>query len=461
MGEALQDILLTLLVIYSAIVLVYFVILNSTYLILLLLSTVEMIYQKRKPDFELCKEKACELAPSISILVPAYNEEETIKESISALRKLKYPNLEIVIVNDGSNDDTMSILKSNFKLIEVSRDVEEKISTQSVKSVFKSMMDDRILVLDKENGGKSDALNAGINYARTDLFTAIDADSLIERGALEGLVRPFLESESEVVGIGGIVRVANNCRIEDGEVIEARLPEKILPSIQVMEYIRAFLFGRSGWSKLNALPIVSGAFGLFKVDRVLEIGGYRNDMVGEDADLVLRLHKYMQDIEADYKITFKPDPVCWTQVPESLEILGKQRNRWQRGLIETITHEPQMICNPKYGWLGMASLPYFLIFEVLSPLIELIGPFVIVISWVMGWLGVGFAMLFLGLAVLYGLLLSLWSLLLEEFTVKRYEDPVDRIKLIEMAMLENFGYRQIHSYWRLRGSFDLLWSEKS
>lgn len=420
-----------------------------------------MIYERRKPNFGVCEDGACDLAPSISILVPAYNEKETIVESVSALRELNYPELEIIIVNDGSTDNTMANLKKNLKLIEVSRDVEENLNYQAVKKVYKSVMDDRILVIDKENGGKADALNAGLDYARTDLFMAVDADSLIEKGGLQNLVQTYMEKDSEIVGIGGIVRVANNCKIENGKVVEAHLPNKILPAIQVMEYIRAFLFGRSGWSKINALPIISGAFGLFETDRAIEVNGYRTDTVGEDSDLVVRLHKLMRDKNIDYKIAFKPSPVCWTQVPESLEILGRQRNRWERGLIETLTYNTKMIGNPKYGLLGLISLPHFFFFEMLGPVIELTGPFVILISFLMGWLDVSFALLFLGIAILYGLIISLWSLTLEEFTSKRYEEPMDRIKLIGTAILENFGYRQIHSYWRLKGIFDFLRKEKS
>ena len=457
----MQNILFTILFIYSIIVLVYFLVLNSTYLVLLVLSTMEIIYQKRTPNFKICEGDACELAPSISILIPAYNEKETIIESIESLRKLDYPQLEIIIVNDGSTDKTLAALKEELKLIKTPRDVKDEISHQPVKSVYKSVLDERIIVIDKKNGGKADALNAGLDFARTDLFIAVDADSLIEKGGLQSLVQPYLEKDCEVVGIGGIVRVANNCRIEKGEVVNVSLPKKLLPIIQVMEYLRAFLFGRAGWSKINALPIISGAFGLFETERVIEIGGYRTDTVGEDADLILRLHKLMRDKNIDYEISFKPDPVCWTQVPESLEILGRQRNRWERGLIEALTYEPKMIGNPKYGLLGIFSLPYFFFFEMLGPVVEFTGPFIILISYLMGWLNLNFALLFLGIAVFYGLLLSIWSLLLEEFTSKRYEDPLDRIKLIGAAILENFGYRQLHSYWRLKGIIGFLRKEKS
>lgn len=279
---------------------------------------------------------------------------------------------------------------------------------------------------------------------------------MVEKESLYRLVEPYMTRDTKVVGIGGIVRVSNGCKIEGSEVKEARIPKKILPSIQVMEYIRAFLFGRTGWSKINSLPIISGAFGLFRTDIVRKVGGYRVDTVGEDMDLVVRLHKYMRDKGEEYTISFIPDPVCWTQVPSSMKVLSSQRNRWQRGLAEALIYNWKMIANPAYGSIGLLGLPFFLLFELLGPLVEVSGYAVFIISFFMGWINVPFAILFITMALLYGILLSVTSLLLEEFTLKRYKKPGDRLKLLGMAFLENFGYRQLHALWRLKGLFDLL-----
>lgn len=450
------EILAGFVLIYNSLVLLYFFSINTGYLILLGLSGLELRYHIKRRTVDICEGDACELAPEVAILIPAYNEDATITSSLSSLRELDYPNLELIVINDGSSDDTLKKIKENFRLVPVAREPENAVGCEEVREVYKSVTDERILVLDKENGGKADALNAGLNYSRSDLFLAIDADSIVERESLYRLVEPYLTRDTNVVGIGGIVRVSNGCKIEGSQVKEAKLPRRLLPSIQVMEYIRAFLFGRTGWSKINSLPIISGAFGLFKTDLVKDIGGYRTDTVGEDMDLVIRLHKYMREKGEDYTISFIPDPVCWTQVPSSMSILSRQRNRWQRGLAEALTYNWKMIFNPNYGSIGLLGLPFFFIFELLGPLVEVSGYLVFLVSFLLGWINLPFAILFLTLALLYGILLSTASLLLEEFTLKRYENPMDRVKLLGMAFLENFGYRQLHALWRLKGLVDFL-----
>jgi cellulose synthase/poly-beta-1,6-N-acetylglucosamine synthase-like glycosyltransferase len=448
------DILFGLIVAYNSLVLLYFFSINSGYSILLFLAAIELRYRVKRKELNICDEEYCDLAPKVSILVPAYNEKETIMSSLSSLSELEYPNLEIVVVNDGSTDRTMQEIKEKFKLVPVARQASTDVDSEEVRNVYRSIIEDRILVVDKENGGKADALNAGLKYSRSDLFLSLDADSIVEKGALRGLVEPYLARDTRVVGIGGIVRVANGCRIEEAEVKEARVPNNLLPLIQVMEYIRAFLFGRTGWSRINSLPIISGAFGLFETDAVKEIGGYRTDTVGEDMDLVLRLHRSMKEKKEDYTISFVPNPVCWTQVPSSMKVLQRQRNRWQRGLAEALTYNRKMIGNPKYGSVGTLGLVFFLFFELLGPVVETSGYFVFGVSWALGWINLPFALLFITLAILYGLFLSVSSLLLEELTLRRYEHPWDKLKLMAAAFLENFGFRQLHAFWRLKGLID-------
>lgn len=451
-----NDILFGFVLFYNSLVLLYFFSINTGYMILLALSGFELRFHLKRRRTSICQGETCELAPEVAILIPAYNEKQTISSSLSSLQELDYPNLELIVVNDGSSDETLKEIKEKFKLIPVAREVEETVECEKVKGVYKSVSDERLLVVDKENGGKADALNAGLNYSRSDLFLAIDADSLVEKESLYRLVEPYMTRETNVVGIGGIVRVANGCRIEGSEVKEARTPGKLLPLIQVMEYIRAFLFGRTGWSRINSLPIISGAFGLFKTDLVRQIGGYRTDTVGEDMDLVVRLHKHLREKGKDYTISFIPDPVCWTQVPSSMKVLSKQRNRWQRGLAEALTYNWKMIGNPKYGSIGLLGLPFFFLFELLGPVVEISGYVVFLVSFFLGWINLPFALLFISLALLYGILLSVSSLLLEEFTLKRYKNPFDRVKLLGMAFLENFGYRQLHALWRLKGLIDFF-----
>ncbi len=455
----MSEILWTFIAFYSLFVLIYFVMINSGYLILLFLGIDEVLFHSRKPDFDICDREGCKLVPGITIIVPAYNEEKIISESVKSLLDLDYPRVEVLVVNDGSSDNTLEELKRNFKLIEITREIDEKIDTVPLRAIYNSIEEKRLTVIDKENGGKADALNAGLSYARTELVLAIDADTLVEKDALQKLVRKYMRTDSRVVALGGIVRVLNNCQVISSEVTKAKLPKKFLPAMQVMEYIRAFLFGRSGWSRINSLPIISGAFGLFERKALMEIGGYRTTTVGEDIDAVVRLHKKMKEKKEEYDISFLPDPVCWTQVPEKRKTLSGQRSRWQRGLIETLTYNKEMIFNPKYGKLGVYALPFFLFFEMFGPIIEMTGYIMFIIFFLLGVFSLPYFLLFLTVAVIFGVLISLSSLFLAELTLKRYEDPIDRLKLLLLAVLENFGYRQLHTVWRVKGTIQFLRKE--
>jgi cellulose synthase/poly-beta-1,6-N-acetylglucosamine synthase-like glycosyltransferase len=462
----------TFIIAYNLLILAYFLILNSFYLVLLVFASQRLWYHKRKTQTDYWQSNflpfivnfgedlKSKSIPSIAFIIPAYNEQNTIIDTINAIAKIDYPHLEIIIVNDGSKDNTLGTLINSYNLFQDSRDVEEKLQTKRVINVFKSAINERLLVIDKENGGKADALNTGLNYSRSRLFLAVDADSIIDPEALYKMVQAYLERDSKIVGIGGIVRVANGSIVENGKVLEARIPKNILAGFQIVEYIRAFLCGRAGWSKLKNLLIISGAFGLFEVKTVVNIGGYKTNMLGEDMELVVRLHKHMRKIKKDYDIIFVPDPVCWTQVPEKLSVLELQRIRWQQGLIQTLQIHWKMIFNPKYGTVGTIGMPYFLLFEFLGPMIEVTGYIAFVGAYILGLVNITFAALFFLLAIVFGILISLFSLLLEEFTVRRYNKPLDIFKLFLIAVLENFGYRQLTAWWRVKATILLLFRKK-
>ena len=441
---------------YNVVVFAYFILLNAFYLLIFLLSTDQLLYfLQRSRSVEQFDDPTL-MYPSISIIVPAYNEEKTIVASVKSFLENDYPNLEVVVVNDGSADYTMEVLRKRYRLIESSRGVDEQLPTHQVKMTYCSVEEPHLIVVDKHNGGKADALNAGINYARGSLFCAVDADSIIEVDALRKLVRKYLDRKEKIVALGGIVRIANGCSIKDGKVERVSLPSSMLATFQVVEYIRAFLCGRVGWNKLNILLIISGAFGLFERKTVINAGGYKTDTVGEDMELVVRLHKYMRKRKKSYKAYFLPDPVCWTEVPESRRVLRTQRRRWQRGLAETMYEHRRMVGNPRYGAIGLIGMPYFLFFELLGPVIETTGYFVVALSFVFGLISAGVFMLFVMLSLVIGMLLSVFSLLMEEFTIKRYQRKRDVLKLFIFALLENFGYRQLNSWWRLLGLKDYI-----
>jgi cellulose synthase/poly-beta-1,6-N-acetylglucosamine synthase-like glycosyltransferase len=396
------------------------------------------------------------LAAPISILVPAFNEVAGITDSVKSLLALEYPTLEVVVISDGSTDGTIDHLIAEFDLERVERPTPPFLSHEPVTAVYAPRGRLKLLVLDKENGGKADSLNAGINFASYPLVCAIDADSVLEQDALVKTAMPFLDDPVKTIATGGLVRIANGCRVERGRMAEARLPRKALPMFQVVEYLRAFFGARTGWSAVNGLTIVSGAFGLFRKDVVIAVGGYRTDTVGEDMELVVRLHREMRRQRRDYRIVYVPDPVCWTEAPESLRVLRRQRRRWQRGSMETLLMHLPMLGNPRYGSVGLLSLPALLVFEILGPVIELAGYGVAIAALATGTLNLQIFILFLAVAVLYGLVLSFGAIALEDASFGRHSGWDQLSRVLRYAVLENFGYRQLSHIWRLEGFWQLI-----
>jgi cellulose synthase/poly-beta-1,6-N-acetylglucosamine synthase-like glycosyltransferase len=315
-------------------------------------SAKEMIYYLRKNKFvDYRNILASPFAPSLSILAPAYNEENTILENVKSLMSLHYNNFEVIIINDGSKDKTLETLIENFGLYKIPFAYNDKVSTKAVRGVYKSTIAswNKLVVVDKENGGKADAINVGINVSQYGIFACIDVDCIIEQDGLLKMIKPFLEhTESRVIATGGVVRIANSCDVEDGKISKVNLPDKFLPRVQVLEYFRAFLLGRMAWSRLDGLLLISGAFGFFDKEIAIIVGGYNHATVGEDMELTVRMRKYMEQQNKKYLVPFIPDPLCWTEAPESSKILSRQRNRWARGTIETLLMHKDIFFNPKY-----------------------------------------------------------------------------------------------------------------
>lgn len=430
---------------------VFFLGVNGFYIALLVSATAEMVRHRRlSKDESRWRVLSSPLAPSISIIAPAHNEEATIAESLRALFGLHYPNLEIVVVNDGSKDRTLDVLRETFDLVRIHPIYRRLIPTRAVRGLFRSGTYPNLVVVDKENGRKADAINAGLNVATGALVCVIDADTLIEPDALQRMVRPFLNSP-DVLAAGGTIRIANGSVVRGGRVTEARVPANPLAAFQVVEYLRAFLFGRLGWNRLGDNLIISGAFGLFRRDSLLSAGGFAHDTVGEDMELVLRLRTRACELGGPRRVAFVPDPVAWTEAPESLKFLGSQRERWHRGLTDVLWRYRRVFLNPRYGALGMVVFPYFAVFELLAPVVEAIGLIGLILGLAIGVLNVPFAVLFVLAA--YGLAsaLTVLTFMLEEFTFHRYGRMRDRLGLIFWSMLEGLGYRQLTVIWRLRG----------
>ena len=441
-------------------VLLYFLSVNIWYLILLVSSLLEM----RRHLLLIADESrhlllSSTLSPTISILAPAFNEEATIEASLKALLALQYPRLEVIVISDGSKDQTVQVLIERFDLVPVKTIYEQRIKTKPVRNLYRSSTYPALVVVDKENGGKADALNVGLSFAQSELVCAMDADTLIESDGLQRMVRPFLY-ETEVVATGGTIRVVNGSEVKLGRVIRTRVPTHALAGIQVVEYLRAFLFGRLGWNRLGGNIIISGAFGLFRREAVLSAGGYLHDTVGEDMELVLRLKRLSYDKGGPGKIAFVPDPVAWTEVPESLKVLGRQRDRWHRGLADVLWRHRRMLFNPRYGVTGLFVFPYYAFVELLAPVFEAAGLITLVLGLIFRLIDWNFAALFYLTAYGLGTALTAFTLILEDLSFHRYETFRDRALLFWWALLENLGYRQMTVYWRLRGLWKFMRGRK-
>src|SRR6266705_939333 len=376
------------------IVLVYFLAVNGWYMLLLFSSLLEM----RRHLLLIADESrhlllSSTLSPTISILAPAFNEETTIETSLRALLALHYPSLELIVISDGSKDRTVQVLIDRFDLVPVKTIYQQQIKTKQVRSLYRSATYPSLVVVDKENGGKADALNVGLSFAKGQLVCAMDADTLIEADGLQRMIRPFLYA-TDVVATGGTIRVVNGSEVKFGRVVKTRVPTNALAGMQVVEYLRAFLFGRLGWNRLGGNIIISGAFGLFRRESVLSAGGYLHDTVGEDMELVLRLKRLSYERGGPGKIAFVPDPVAWTEVPESAKVLGRQRDRWHRGLADVLWRHRRMLFNPRYGVTGLFVFPYYAFVELSAPVIEAAGLIALVLGLILGVIDWNFALLF-------------------------------------------------------------------
>ena len=438
----------------------YFFLINAVYLMLYVVSFVEIAdYARREVFSGLTELFTSNYAPPVSVIVPAYNEEATIAASVRSFLALQYPLFEVVVVNDGSKDRTIEILREEFGLSESDQPVRLQLKTQPIKSVYASPTE-RLILVDKENGGKADALNAGICAANYPLVCCIDADIILDEDALLRVARPMIESR-KVVAVGGIVRVANGCEIEAGRVVKIKTPRASIPNYQIVEYLRAFLAGRTGWSVLNCLLIISGAFGMFRRQDFIEAGGYAHDTVGEDMEVVTRMHRTLRERGEDYRITFVPDPIAWTEVPATLRVLRRQRDRWHRGLMDTLVRHRKMLFNPSYGTVGLLAMPYFFLFEFLGAVIELIGYVALVVGLLLGALNLDFAIAFFIAAVGLGTIFSVAAVLLEELRLRRYPRWTDVAKLTLYGIIENFGYRQLTTFWRVTAIISFLRKNQS
>lgn len=445
--------------------LVFTVVLFSLFTIMAYLSTRNSIHYKNKNSFgDMSKVMASPLAPSITIIAPAYNEGMNIVENIRSLLSLKYVNYEVMVVNDGSKDDTLQKMIGAYDLIKIEKAVDPNIKSKPIRGIYKSQISafGNLTVIDKENGGKSDALNTGVQLSSSRYVGCIDVDCLLLPDALLHVVKSFSQrSEKRVIAVGGVIRVANSCVISGGQLEEINLPKNCLAKFQLLEYTRSFLLGRMAWGRIDSLLIISGAFGFFDREIANAIGGYDTGTVGEDMEIVFRMRRYMHERNLPYTIEYIPDPLCWTEVPEDLKVFIKQRDRWSRGNIETLKKHKDMFFNPKFGRLGLLSYPYWFFYEWLAPILEFIGFFSIVLFYFLKILNWQFFLAITFCIYAYSIMFSLYAILWDTYAYKQYTKPKDILTLVFCALIEPIAFHPIVVWSAVKGNYKKLFKIKS
>ena len=439
---------------------VYAVTACLSYLLLAFLASLELrTYLKKTKTGMPGAGLSSPFAPTVTVIAPAFNESISIIANIQGLLALKYSKLEIVVVNDGSSDDTLEKVLTQFNMEKIFYPFDYEIECEPIKGIYKSRNPalDKLLIVDKKNGGKADALNAGINICRGDLFLAMDVDSLIDREAILKLVRPFLrETHKKVIATGAVVRVANSCRISGGMINKVRVPSNLWARFQALEYIRAFLIGRMAWKYLDGLLLISGAIGMFDTETVKRCGGYLRSTVGEDMELLVRMRRYMNDRKKPYIVDFVPDPLCWTEVPESLKTLGRQRNRWMRGTMDTLKLHRPMFFSPKHKNVGVLGYPYWVFFEWLAPVLEMTGFLFFIFQAFTGQINWNYVIILLSFVYMFAISMSTWAILLEAFTFHKYDKPSHIGSFLLTAFIEPVIYHPLTVWWGVWGNIDYL-----
>lgn len=462
MNSEVFDILLDYI---NVVFLVFTVVLFTIFTVMGYLSTRNSIHYRHKNSIgDISRTMASPLAPSITIIAPAYNEGLTIVENIRSLLSLRYVNYEVMVVNDGSKDDTLEKMIAAYDLERVPVDIDPEWPCKPIRGVYKSRQRSfaKLTVIDKENGGKSDALNTGMRLSESQYIGCIDVDCLLLPDALLHVVKAFYEhTDKRVIAVGGVIRVANSCKIDGGTLEEIRLPKNWLARFQLLEYTRSFLLGRMAWGRIDSLLIISGAFGFFDRQVALEAGGYDTGTVGEDMEIVFRMRRLMHDSDIPYTVAYIPDPLCWTEVPEDLKIFINQRDRWSRGNLETLYRHRDMFFNPKYGRLGMLSYPYWLFYEWLAPILEFTGFFSILAFAYLGILNWEFFVAITATVYAFAAMFSFYAVLWDVWSYNQYTRTRDILTLLFCALVEPLVFHPVVVWSSIRGNYKKLFKINS
>lgn len=461
--DVLRQIISAIMEVIAIPVLIYFLVTSTSLLVLIGIAAWGFGRQQRRKDYAGRDETmSSQLQQGVSIVVPSFNEEAVIVTSVQAMLSMEYPRHEVIVVDDGSTDAMFEKLRTAFDLVPIEREISSDLPVRGtiIDLHIPQNGRTRLLVVRKENTGRADSINVGINAAVEPLVVCVDADSILDPDALIVVTKPFADDPTRVVATGGVIRTANGCKFVDGRIVEVNLAKSWLVRIQVVEYLRGFLFGRAGWSELGALILISGAFSVFRRDVLVEVGGLDPDNIGEDFEIVMRIHRHMIDNHRDYRVQFVAEPVSWTEVPITAKVLRSQRKRWHRGLWETLWKHRGMLLNPRYGRVGLVAIPYYWIFELIAPLLELVGFAIVMLGFALGVIKLPYALMFMAVAYGYAILVTLFAMTMEEMSFHKYSRWTDLGSLLVASVLENVGYRQATAWWRLEGWWASLRGKK-
>ncbi len=439
----------------------YFITINIVYLWLLVLAftgSVKRFYEAKFTNFQLLSSSY--LTVPVSVIIPAFNEEKSIINSVYSAIDLNYPEFEVIVVNDGSLDTTMELLENEFEMEPEDVFYRKDIQTEQIRGVFRSKKHPKLLLIDKENGGKADAVNAGVNLSSFRYLTIIDADSVFDRNGVLRISRMINIDPANTVAVGGQLRIANGIHVEKGKIISKRLPRRLVTKFQVVEYLGSFLGNRVGWSQINSVLVISGGYGLWRKDVFVELGGMTTETTHEDIEFTFRLHEFFHRNNLPYKIEFLPDPIVYTEVPDTWRGIFAQRRRWQRVVNEVAWKYKKMFLRPKYGTVGMMGMPYLVLYESLGPFFELGGIILVILSFILGLLPLYLLLLFL--LVSYGLttIVTVAAVFVEQYSFRTYSIR-SLPQLFLLALFINVGYRQYVAVSRLIAFFDFLLGNKS
>lgn len=444
-------------VIFEQSVFYYSITIMFSYLLLIIFSIIEIEkYRVRNKVINYNPLLNSAFVPGISIIAPAYNESATVRSGVHTLLCLNYPKFEVIVINDGSTDDTLQQLIDEYDLVVVDFAYHEEIVTQPVKRIFRSTntVYAKLTVIDKVNGkSKADASNAGINIASYPLFLCTDIDCILHQDTLVKLVKPFVEEQTRVIATGAVIRIANSCELVNGYMKRVKVASQFLPLFQELEYIRAFLMGRMAWSKINGLMLVSGGLGLFDKEIVLKVGGYDHVSFGEDMELIIRMRLWMHDNKLKYKVTYIPDSLCWTEVPSTLNVFANQRTRWSKGLIQTLWYHKKAFLNPKYKLFGLLSFPYWVFFEWMAPIIEACGILYYVYLIITNQINWPFAIILLAFIYSFSVMITIISILWDEISGSSYTKKREIFKLCLAAMVEPFVFHPLVLFFSIKGNW--------